>query len=135
MTTPLRFNLDTGEARSASLDGLFYAAANLPRDKRYVASIREWHPHLAHNLRARLHIPIREMAEFCGYSEEQMKAIIKKQFYPYEERRVGGHVISVPKSTMDLTPQEARAVEIHIIDLAQEIGCPLSAPQSQGRCA
>jgi hypothetical protein len=132
MIEPLRFNLDIGPARSRSLDGCLYALANLPREQRYVVSVREWHPPLAHNLRARLHIPIREMAEFCGYSETQMKSIIKEAFYPRTERRIAGKLVSVPVDTMELTPAQARAVEVHIHAAAADIGCPLSAPQSQG---
>lgn len=93
-------------------------------------SISEYSPRLPGNLQARISILIRELAQFCGYSEYQMKQIIKQNYYPSVIIHWRETTNDVPKSTMQLTPAEAREIENHLYTLGAEIGCPLSIPQA-----
>jgi hypothetical protein len=102
---------------------------NLPKDQRYSVTFEVWEPLLPHNLLSRLHIPMRDIAEFTGHTEEEIKELVKAKFYPKEILVVGGQELEVPVRTRKLSEQQARKVEAEIHNLAHQIGFPLTAPR------
>lgn len=110
----------------------------LPADEVFMVTVEPYKKRLPGNLQSRVSILIRELADFCGYSESQMKAIVKREYYPMEQVTLPGKepgsdrsAVIIPKATMNLTPGEARALECHLYELGAQIGCPLSIPQSK----
>ena len=107
------------------------AIKRLSHEIAYTVDITEWSSPLPDNLRARVHIAIRDLANFCGYSESQMKyAIVKESYYPKTLKKWRDEMKEVPVDTMKLTPDQARAVEYQLHALAAEIGCPMSQPEN-----
>lgn len=102
---------------------------SLPADEMFTLTVAPYTKPLPDNLRARIHCAIRDLANFCGYSESQFKyAIVKEEWYPREIKVWRGAQRSVPVDTMKLTPAQAREVEAHLFSLAAEIGAPMSDP-------
>lgn len=102
---------------------------SLPADEVIEAIFRPYQKPLPSNLQARIHCAIRDLANFCGYSESQFKyAIVKEEWYPREIKIWRGREREMPVDTMRLTPAQAREVEAHLFSLAAEIGAPMSDP-------
>lgn len=101
----------------------------LPPDELYSILCEPYSKPLPQNLQARVHCAIRDLANFCGYSESQFKyAIVKEQWYPREIKTWRGQEREVPVDTMKLTPAQAREVEAHLFSLAAELGASMSDP-------
>ena len=105
--------------------------STLPETNRYEISVRQWHPRLKLNLLARIHIPIRAIAEFTGHTEGEVKFMIKRDIYPRKEIKIGRRKRTVPLSTRELSPVQARKIEAELHRIAAEIGCPIPQPQHE----
>jgi hypothetical protein len=74
------------------------------------------------------HAMIRELAEFCGHSEKEMKRIVKAHFGPYKVVELPASVVPkpIPKGTSEYTIQEMSDFIERLYQLGAEIGCQFS---------
>lgn len=119
-------HLEREKARPQSVDGLLQYVMALPADKRFTVEVEESRDRLPSNLLARLKIPVRKMAKHLDLSYEQLNEIIHDRLYPKRDKTVGGVTYQVFVPSNELTDNEAREIEVGVLQLAADIGCDVS---------
>lgn len=71
----------------------------------------------------KLHAMIGELADFCGYSRNRMKEIVKNEFGPVVSVTVGQRVVDVSKGTSEYDVHEMSDMIDRLHQLGAEIGC------------
>lgn len=133
----MRFNLPSAEggkrelARIRAEEDLFARIIEMPKDSALQVTIEPYKAKLKPNLRARLKILTRELAEFCGLCYEEMNGTLHNLYYPKRDIQIDGRTVEVSIPTNDLKPDEARILEQEYYNLGARIGCPLSIPQAK----
>jgi hypothetical protein len=117
--------LERGKAREQSVNEAVDFMMRLPPDKRYILDVEEVRALLPRNLLSRIKIPVRRMAKHLALTYEQMNDIIHDRLYPKRDKTVGGVTYQVFVPSNQLTPDEAREIEVGLYQLAADIGCPM----------
>lgn len=117
--------------RDSDIQHVHAALIAAPLTEALEVSIGPFKPRLPTNLRARIKILVRELAEFHGYTYHEMNAIVHQAFYPRLDRTLEGKTVEITAETNTLTPSEARIIEANLYDLGARVGCPLSLPQAK----
>jgi hypothetical protein len=71
---------------------------------------------------AYLHFALRELAQFCGVGEEELKAEFKRQYGPKRLLLVGSQSFELCKSTREYSKAEAMDMIAHVERVAAECG-------------
>jgi hypothetical protein len=71
---------------------------------------------------AYMHFAFRELAQFCGVGEDELKNEFKRQYGPKHTVLVGTHSFELCKSTRDYTKLEAMDMIAHVERIAAECG-------------
>lgn len=119
-------HLERGKAREQSVNDAVDVLMRLPNDKRFTLEVEEVRQRLPRNLLARLKIPVRKMAKHLDLSYEQLNEIIHDRLYPKRDKTVGGVTYQVFVPSNELTDNEAREIEVGVLQLAADIGCDVS---------
>jgi len=72
---------------------------------------------------AKLHAMIRSLGLHCGYTDSQMKDIVKQEFGTVKVVELGGRIVEVAKPTSEYNVEELAMVIEHLYQLGAEIGC------------
>lgn len=112
------------ESFCAWLRGYFVSNGQRP----LMVEVGPWKPPRTVSQGAKIHAAIQELAQLAGYADwrGELKPAIKEAYYPHKQVPLGaeGHVL-VPKSTSELTREEASEVIEKILMLASEMGFTL----------
>jgi hypothetical protein len=98
--------------------------------KPYTITIRRFHRPRTHDQNAKLHAMLRDLADHTGYSEGELKDVIKGEFLPAKTMQVGSHVYDVPKSTTELTVSEMGDLIERLYQLGHDVGCAFQGDES-----
>jgi hypothetical protein len=79
---------------------------------------------------AYLHLSIRALAEHVGMSETELKEVLKAEYGPTVERRVGTKTYVAPKSMGDYSSAEAATMIDHVERIGADCGILLSPEAS-----
>lgn len=102
--------------------------ASLAPGEAYMVTVEPYKKRLPSNLRSRVKILVRELAAFNGITYEEFNGIVHRLYYPKRDRVIDGKTIESSIPTNELTPDEARIIEVELIELGARINCPLSDP-------
>lgn len=91
--------------------------------KPYEVWIRPFKQRRSLDQNAKMHVMIRELAKHIGYSESEMKNVLKSEYGPVHSVRIGDRDIVVPKSTADYDRAQAGEMIELIQMLGAETGC------------
>lgn len=102
--------------------------------KPMIISIRPFESVRSIDQNAKIHVMIRALAEHTGYSENEMKLIVKSQYGPYkrvyvkhkDEATTSPLSREIPKSTTEYTRPECSDFIERLYQLGAEIGCTFS---------
>lgn len=95
-------------------------------DKPLTISVRPFQSFRNLDQNAKCHAMIRELAEWTGYAEREMKEILKAKVGPMKIVNVGMGDIYHPKGTSEYTIQEMSDFIERLYQLGAEIGCVFS---------
>lgn len=72
---------------------------------------------------AKAHAMIRDLALHTGYTESQMKDIVKTEFAPVKSVMIGSRICNMPMGTSEMNVSEMAEFIEHLYQLGAEIGC------------
>jgi hypothetical protein len=91
--------------------------------KPYTVTIKRFHRPRTFDQNAKFHGMIRDLAEYTGYAEAELKDIVKRQYLPMKALKIGKHKYEVPKSTTELTVAEMADLIERLYQIGHEVGC------------
>lgn len=89
----------------------------------YTITIKRFHRPRSYDQNKKFHAMIRDLAEYTGYGEAELKDILKRQFLPMKVLQIGEHKYEAPKSTAELTVNEMADLIERVYQVGHEIGC------------
>jgi hypothetical protein len=92
-----------------------------------LVTIEVWKPPLTGAQNAKLHVLIHELADRVGYADpDELKSALKESaFWPHKTVAVGERAVTIPKSTKDLSREEASGCIEGVLAIAAEMGVTL----------
>lgn len=90
--------------------------------KPYTLVIKPFHVPRSLDQNKKMHAMIGELADFCGYSRNRMKEIVKNEFGPKEVVEVGQRVVDITKGTSDYDVHEMSEMIERLYQLGAELG-------------
>src|SRR6185437_16294816 len=117
--------IDRGKGRESSVNEALDFLMRLPQDKRFALEVEQVRDRLPRNLMARLKIPTRALAKHMDLTYEQMVDVIHDKLYPKRLKTIAGVEYAVFVPSNQLTPDEARQIEVDLYNLMADCGCPL----------
>ncbi len=97
-------------------------------DKPHLIEIKPYKPPRSLPQNAKLHSMIRDLAEHTGYSEAEMKDVIKAEFMPVKAVEIGQRILDIPLSTTELTRELMSELIEHVYQLGAEANCVFKDP-------
>lgn len=91
--------------------------------KPYEVWIRPFKARRSLDQNAKMHVMIRELGKHLGYSEAEMKDVVKNEYGPKRTVRVGDRDHVIPKSTADYNVEEAGEMIEVLHMIGAETGC------------
>ena len=95
----------------------------------WTISLKKFHRPRTLPANAKFHAMNRELALHLGYSESQMKSVIKSEFGPIESTMIGPRIVDMPKETAEYTVTEMQAMIEQLYQLGAEVGCVFQSDQ------
>lgn len=95
------------------------------RERGLMVTIEPYYRPHTRSQTAKVHVMIAEMADALGYTRAELKEVLKQELWPMKEVRFRTGSVAVPKSTAELTREEASAVIERLIQVAAEMGVTL----------
>lgn len=89
----------------------------------WTISIKKFHRPRTLPANAKFHAMNRELALHLGYTESQMKNVIKSEFGPIESKMIGPRIVDMPKETAEYSVMEMRDMIEQLYQLGAETGC------------
>ncbi len=91
--------------------------------KPYTVTIKRFHRPRSFDQNKKFHAMVRDLAEYTGYGEAELKDILKRQFLPMKVLTIGSHKYEAPKSTAELTVNEMADLIERVYQVGHEVGC------------
>lgn len=124
--------IDRGKGRESSVNEALDFLMRLPADKRFAIEVEQVRDRLPRNLMARLKIPTRALAKHMDLTYEQLNEILHDRLWPKKPKTIAGVEYAVFVPSNQLTPDEAREIEVQLFQLMADCGCPLDTWNNWG---
>jgi hypothetical protein len=74
---------------------------------------------------AKIHVMLGEMADHLGYDRTEFKEVCKREYWPQKQVQLRKTIVVIPKSTAELTREEASIVIERLLHICAEYNIPI----------